>query len=116
LWVKPFVRNARSVSLTKAGARYLIEIQPHLAGLGRAAETARVTSGKLTGKVRAGFVSNLAYRVMPDLLKSLKKVVPSIGGVELSEMPGPEHSATTELVAGGLFVLGLSLTFVPLAE
>jgi hypothetical protein len=37
-------------------------------------------------------------------------------GVELSEMPGPEHSATTELVAGGLFVLGLSLTFVPLAE
>ena len=49
-----------------------------------------MTSGKLTGKVRAGFVSSLAYRVMPDLLTSLKKVAPGIG-VELSEMPDPEQ-------------------------
>jgi DNA-binding transcriptional LysR family regulator len=70
LGVKLFLRNARSVSLTEAGARYLSEIQPHLAGLGRAAVTARATNGKLIGKVRAGFVSNLAYQVMPKLLKA----------------------------------------------
>jgi DNA-binding transcriptional LysR family regulator len=90
LGVKLFLRNARSVSLTEAGARYLSEIQPHLAGLGRAAVTARATNGKLIGKVRAGFVSNLAYQVMPKLLKAMKKMAPRIS-MELLELPGPEQ-------------------------
>jgi DNA-binding transcriptional LysR family regulator len=90
LGVKLFLRNARSVNLTEAGARYLSEIQPHLAGLGRAAVAARATNGKLTGKVRAGFVSNLAYQVMPKLLKAMKKATPRIK-MELLELPGPEQ-------------------------
>jgi DNA-binding transcriptional LysR family regulator len=90
LGVKLFLRNARSVNLTEAGARYLSEIEPHLAGLGRAAATLRATSGKLIGKVRAGFVSNLAYRLMPNLLKAMKKGAPLVK-MELLELPGPEQ-------------------------
>jgi DNA-binding transcriptional LysR family regulator len=90
LGVKLFVRNARSVHLTEEGARYLAEILPHLVGLRRAADSARIMSQKLAGKVRAGFISNLAYRVMPDLLKSLRKTAPTIG-VELFELPSPEQ-------------------------
>ena len=90
LGVKLFIRNARSVSLTREGTRYLTEIRPHLTGLQRAADSARAMSRKLTGKVRVGFVSNLAYRVMPSLLESLRKAAPSVA-VELFEQPGPEQ-------------------------
>jgi DNA-binding transcriptional LysR family regulator len=90
LGVKLFLRNARSVSLTETGARYLSEIQPHLAGLGRAAVAARARNGKLIGKVRAGFVSNFAYQWMPKLLKAMKKGAPLVK-MELLELPGPEQ-------------------------
>jgi DNA-binding transcriptional LysR family regulator len=90
LGVKLLVRNARSVSLTQAGVRYLSEIQPHLAGLNRAHAAVRATNGKLAGKLRVGFMSNLAYGPMPDLVQAMKKKAPHIR-MELLELPGPEQ-------------------------
>jgi len=90
LGVKLLHRTSRSVSLTQAGKSYLDAIRPHLDGLARAAAAVRSNGNELTGRVRAGFVSNLAYRFMPDLLAALGKVAPGIG-VELSELPTPEQ-------------------------
>lgn len=90
LGVKLFSRNARSVDLTQAGADYLESIRPHLEGLERAAGDAREGSRKPKGRVRAGFVSHLAYRAIPRLLASLREVAPGIV-VELSDLPGPEQ-------------------------
>ncbi len=90
LGVKLFSRNSRSVALTREGTEYLKAIRPHLEGLDAAAAATRVSRRHPTGRVRAGFVSNLAYGFMPGLLESLRKAAPGIG-VELSELPSPEQ-------------------------
>ena len=87
LGLKLFTRNARSVELTPGGAVYLAAIRPHLDGLERAATAALAMSRKPAGKVRAGFVSSLAYRMLPRLLESLRQAAPGVA-VELIEQAG----------------------------
>jgi DNA-binding transcriptional LysR family regulator len=90
LGVKLFSRNSRSVELTKEGAEYLAAIRPHLDGLERAADVTRISQRKLAGKIRAGFVSSLAFGFVPRLLESLRKIAPGVA-VELSELASPEQ-------------------------
>jgi DNA-binding transcriptional LysR family regulator len=90
LGVKLLSRDSRSVTLTREGQTYLDAIRPHLQGLEHAAAAVRISSRQLTGRVRAGFVSNLAYGFMPELVGALKKAAPGIG-VELTEFPAPEQ-------------------------
>jgi DNA-binding transcriptional LysR family regulator len=90
LGVRLFSRNSRSVSLTREGMAYLEAIRPHLDGLLKAAKAARLSSRTAEGKVRAGFVSHLAYAFVPRLMESLGKSRPGIG-VEWTELPSPEQ-------------------------
>ena len=84
LGLRLFHRNARSVELTTAGASYLAAIRPHLDGLAHAADAAQSTHRQPRGKLKAGFVSSLAYGLMPRLLETLRAVAPGVS-VELFE-------------------------------
>ena len=79
-----FTRHSRSVELTPDGASYLAAVRPHLDGLQRARDRARAACRQRSGKVKVGFVSSLAYGLIPRTLESLRTVAPGIE-VELFE-------------------------------
>jgi DNA-binding transcriptional LysR family regulator len=67
LGVTLFIRTTRAVSLTKAGADYLAEIQPILNALTEADHRARGT-GELRGELRVSMASIIASRlILPKL-------------------------------------------------
>ncbi len=90
LGLELFTRHARSVELTPAGASYLAAVQPHLRGLERAREEVLAAGRQRRGKVKVGFVSSLAYGLVPRLLSTLRSVAPGIE-VELFEQPSAEQ-------------------------
>jgi DNA-binding transcriptional LysR family regulator len=76
--------------LTEEGASYLAAVRPHLDGLKRAHDVAQATCRRRRGKLKVGFVSSLAYELMPRLLETLRAVAPGIE-VELFEQPSAEQ-------------------------
>lgn len=105
-----FRREARPVELTAEGASYLVAVRPHLEGLARATEQAQATGRGPRGKVKAGFVSSLAYRLIPRLLRTVQKAAPEVG-VEWFEQPSAEQC---QAVRAGRLDVGF--VFLPVAD
>ncbi len=110
LGLKLFSRQARSVELTPEGTRYLAAIRPHLEGLQRARDVAQAASRRRCGKVKVGFVSSLAYGLMPRLLDTLRSVAPGVA-VELFEQPSAEQCRAVRERR-----LDLGLVFLPVED
>ena len=110
LGLRLFTRNARSVALTEEGASYLAAVRPHLDGLARAAEVARARQRQPQGRLKVGFVSSLAYGLMPRLLEALHGVAPGLE-VELFE-----QSSATQCRAVRDRRLDLGFVFLPVGE
>ena len=105
-----FTRHSRSVELTPDGASYLAAIRPHLEGLQRARDRAQATCRQRRGKVEVGFVSSLAYGLIPRTLESLRAVAPGIE-VELFE-----QASAAQCQAVRERRLDLGLVFLPVEE
>ena len=110
LGLRLFTRNARSVALTTVGASYLAAVRPHLDGLARAADAARALQRQPQGRLKVGFVSSLAYGLMPRLLEALRGVAPGIE-VELFE-----QSSAAQCRAVRERRLDLGFVFLPVEE
>ena len=105
-----FVRHARAVELTEAGASYLAAVRPHLEGLQSAHRAAQAAARRHQGRVRVGFVSSLAYGLIPSLLGSLRANVPPIEA-ELFEGPSAEQCRAVRERR-----LDLGLVFLPVDD
>lgn len=109
-----FIRNTRAVTLTDAGANFLARLEPILAELEDAEQTARGT-GDLRGVLRVGLGSSLAERaVIPrlppfftrhpalrvDLLIEDRRQDLVIGGIDVALRFGtlPDSTATTRRI------------------
>ena len=73
-----FVRTARGVILTKAGAAMLPEAKNTLHAAEQATAKARHASTGELGVIRLGFVGSAVYNLLPTILPDFKKKFPSI--------------------------------------
>ena len=105
-----FTRHARAVELTGAGASYLAAVRPHLDGLQNAHRAAQATGRRQQGRLKVGYVSNLAYGMIPPLLESLRAAAPPIE-IELFEGPSAEQCRAVRERR-----LDLGLVFLPVDE
>ena len=105
-----FTRHSRSVELTPEGASYLAAVRPHLEGLQHARDLARATCRQRRGKVKVGFVSSLAYGLIPRTLETLRVAAPDIE-VEMFEQSSPQQC---QGVREGCLDLGL--VFLPVED
>ncbi len=102
-----FIRHSRLVELTPEGAKYLRAVQPHLDGLQRARDQARAHCRQRRGKVKVGFVSSLAYGLIPRALETLRTAAP---GIEVEMF---EQSSATQCQGVREHRLDLGLVFLP---
>jgi DNA-binding transcriptional LysR family regulator len=86
-------RDNRRVTLTAAGAAFLVEARRLLSLADSAPELARRVSSGAAGVVRVGFTAASAYGVLGTLLNELARALPDVD-VDLAEM------VTREQVAG----------------
>jgi DNA-binding transcriptional LysR family regulator len=86
-------RDNRRVTLTAAGAAFLVEARRLLSLADSAPELARRVSSGAAGVVRVGFTAASAYEVLGTLLNELARALPDVD-VDLAEM------VTREQVAG----------------
>ena len=105
-----FVRHARAVELTEAGTSYLAAVRPHLDGLQSAHRAAQATARRRQGRVKVGFVSHLAYGLIPPLLESLRADAPP---VETELFDGPSAEQCRAVREGRL---DLGLVFLPVDD
>jgi DNA-binding transcriptional LysR family regulator len=74
-----FLRTKRSVSLTAAGAAYLVAAQAALDHLARGEETARATERGELGRIEVGYVASAAYTgVLQDSIRRFRHEHPRI--------------------------------------
>lgn len=71
-------RTSRSVSLTPAGAAFLVEARKLMEQSERAVQIARRAANTLSGTVSVGFIGSATYRFIPKLAEKLKEELPNI--------------------------------------
>ena len=102
-----FTRHSRLVELTPDGASYLAAVRPHLDGLQRARAQAQASSRRRHGTLKVGFVSSLAYGLIPRALETLRAAAP---GIEVEMF---EHSSAEQCQAVRERRFDLGLVFLP---
>ena len=105
-----FTRHSRSVELTPEGAKYLAAVRPHLDGLQLARDLAQATGRQRQGKLKVGFVSSLAYGLIPQALETLRAAAPDIE-VEMFEQASAEQCRAVRARR-----LDLGLVFLPVED
>jgi DNA-binding transcriptional LysR family regulator len=85
-----FKRNNRRVQLTPAGEVFLEEARGILAMVDSAVGKARRAAGGETGWLGIGFVSSVAYDILPTILRQFRERYPEVELV-LLEIPGVEQ-------------------------
>jgi DNA-binding transcriptional LysR family regulator len=78
LGVRLFNRTTRSVALTEAGDRLLIEIQPIIAGIGHALESVNLFRDKPIGTLRLAASRPAATRVLAPIIQPFLAEYPAI--------------------------------------
>lgn len=73
-----FYRTKRSVQLTAAGERFLLETQLIFERLDQAIATGRRTSRGELGELAIGFVSSASYSILPTLLQQFRQAFPEV--------------------------------------
>ncbi|MEH3147405.1 MAG: LysR family transcriptional regulator [Methylobacterium frigidaeris] len=96
-------RTSRSVRLTPAGRRFLIEAQRILRLSEEATATARRIAAGQAGSLTVGFTAASAYRTLPDLVQAIRGRLPE-ADLLLKEMVS---AAQTEALASGRIDVGL---------
>lgn len=71
-------RTSRSVTLTPAGAAFLVEARKLLEQSERAVQIARRAANTLSGTVNVGFIGSATYRFIPKLAEIAKEELPNI--------------------------------------
>ncbi len=105
-----FTRHSRAVELTPEGASYLAAVRPHLDGLHHARDLAQSAGRQRCGKVKVGFVSSLAYGLIPRTLETLCTTAPGIE-VEMFEQSSPAQCQAVRERR-----LDLGLVFLPVED
>lgn len=109
LGVKLFLRTSRGSSLTEAGQVLLEEAREIVGRAQKAAERSRAADKGDIGSMKVGFFGSPIYCVLPDLLRSFRKRVPSVQ-IALTCMP---KSRQIEALRSGAIEIGFSRYFVP---
>ena len=78
LGVRLLDRNPKRVLLTPAGSAFLGEARQVLAGVDRAAETARAVAGGQRGRLDVGVTGSMAYRDVPRIVRAFQQQWPEI--------------------------------------
>lgn len=90
LGVRLFERTTRRVTLTPAGAEFLIGARATLASLEQTLErTKRAARGEV-GRLAVGFVSGLAFGGLPEVVRTFRTRFPEVA-VELLELTAAEQ-------------------------
>lgn len=76
--VRLFARNARRVSLTAAGERFLADVKALLAGLDQAVANARAAATGEAGRLAIGFTMAAAYSVVPRYARRFSTAHPQV--------------------------------------
>ena len=105
-----FTRHSHLVELTTDGASYLAAVRPHLEGLQRARSLAQANSRRRRGTLKVGFVSSLAYGLIPRALETLRAAAP---GIEVEMF---EHSSAEQCQAVRERRFDLGLVFLPVED
>lgn len=90
LGFKLFHRTKRSVMLTEAGGVFLAEVRKIFMQLEQAVQVGQQTSRGEVGKLVIGFVSSMAYNVLPDILRKFRNHFPGVT-LELHELTTDEQ-------------------------
>jgi DNA-binding transcriptional LysR family regulator len=101
LGVRLFDRTNRRVRLTDAGAAFVAEARRTLASAERAADAARRAARGETGRLALGYVTSVAYQLLPAIVRAFRRRAPDVTLV-LEEMIAGEQ--TRALAAGALDV------------
>ncbi|MCC5658152.1 LysR family transcriptional regulator [Nostoc sp. XA010] len=80
-----FYRTKRKVQLTEAGQVFLDEVQQIMRQLQQAIQVGRQTSCGEIGQLVVGFVSSVAYNILPIILRTFRSCVPGVS-IELHEL------------------------------
>lgn len=80
-----FHRTKRSVELTEAGQVFLEDCRKIFRQLEQAIQTGRQVSRGEIGQLVIGFVSSAAYNVLPEILRSVRALLPDVR-LELHEI------------------------------
>jgi DNA-binding transcriptional LysR family regulator len=110
LGVALLVRDRRHVSLTPAGAAFLLEARRLLAGAQFAVEITQRAAAGLVGSLRISFFPSAALGILPPLLAAFRKGYPDVRLV-LNAEPGARQAR--ELLGG---TLDVALVVPPLAD
>lgn len=78
LGLRLFARNARHVSLTPAGERFLADVRTLLAGLDQAVVNARAAASGEAGRLAIGFTMAAAYTVVPRYARRFSAAFPRV--------------------------------------
>lgn len=89
LSVTLLVRTTRTVSLTAAGAAYLERAVAILDAVDRAGEQARRIERGTEGHLTVGCVGSATYSLLPELVRSLREVLPAVEVSVRGEMLAP---------------------------
>lgn len=89
LGVRLLDRTRRSVTLTRAGAAFLVEARRSIAQLERSAHVARQVSAGRAGTLRIAYVSSAPYHFLPSVLTRFHRKFPDID-FDLQEWPSLE--------------------------
>jgi DNA-binding transcriptional LysR family regulator len=83
-------RSSREVKLTAAGQTFRERIASQVEALDLAVEESREVASARGGRLRIGYVANLSYIFLPELLKRLRPLAPE-AAFELHESPTPRQ-------------------------
>jgi len=84
------LRSSRNVALTAAGKALRSGIASHVEAMDLAVNEARAISTASAGRLRIGYVANLSYVFLPQLLERLRQRVPH-AAFEVHESPTPRQ-------------------------
>lgn len=100
-----FDRVGKGVRLNAAGEQFLAQIEPHLAGLGAAAESLRrLAKGGFT-QLRLGAAASVCKHILPRVIRDLRKAFPRVEiGIESADTP-----ELIEMLKAGTADLGMGL-------
>ena len=100
-----FDRVGKGVRLNAAGEQFLAQIEPHLAGLGAAAESLRRLAKGGFSTLRIGAAASVCQHILPRVIRDLQKAFPRVElRIESADTP-----ALIELLKAGAMDLGVGL-------
>lgn len=104
-----FERGPRGLTLTAAGRAFLNDTRQQLLLQRNAIHRARRAAGGEDGEIHLGFVGGTAYRLLPDLLRRARAVLPGLT-IHLHQAPTPQ---LIDVVRSGVVDLALVRTPAP---